>query len=129
MVFMQDNAPIHTAYATKKQLEDNAIPLLDWPPYSPDLNPIEHIQWHLKAMVKKMFPDLEKLGIGEEALVALERALIIAQGEVDETIIQSCLESLYRRRDIVITAKGQYIKYQCSYSQSIFNQKVIFNYL
>lgn len=111
MVFMQDNAPIHTAYVTKKWFEDNAIPLLDWPPYSPDLNPIEHIWWHLKAMVKKMFPDLEKLGKGEEALAALERALIIAWDEVDETIIESCLKSLCRRRDAVIAAKGWHTKY------------------
>ena len=58
-----------------------------------------------------MFPDLEKLGIGEEALVALERALTIAWDEVDETIIQSYLESLCRRRDIVIAAKGWHTKY------------------
>ena len=111
MVFMQDNTPIHTVHATKKWFEDNAIPLLDWPPYSPDLNPIEHIWWHLKAMVKKMFPDLKKLGTGEEALAALERALIIAWDEVDETIIESCLESLCRRRDTVIAAKGWHTKY------------------
>ena len=111
MVFMQDNAPIYTAYATKKWFEENAIPLLDWPPYSPDLNPIEHVWWHLKAMVKKMFPELEKLGKGEEALVALEKALIIAWDKVDKTIIESCLKSLCRRRDAVIAAKGWHTKY------------------
>jgi transposase len=42
MVFMQDNAPIHTAHIIKDWLEEMAIEVLEWPPYSPDLNPIEH---------------------------------------------------------------------------------------
>jgi transposase len=40
LVFMQDNAPIHKARTVCRWFEDLAIPLLDWPPYSPDLNPI-----------------------------------------------------------------------------------------
>ena len=42
--FMQDNASIHTATKVKWWFEERGIILLkDWPPYSPDLNPIEHI--------------------------------------------------------------------------------------
>ena len=41
--FQQDNASIHKAGITKTWFEENAISLLDWPPHSPDLNPIEHI--------------------------------------------------------------------------------------
>jgi len=38
MEFMQDNAPIHTANIIKNWFDEHGIPLVDWPPYSPDLN-------------------------------------------------------------------------------------------
>jgi hypothetical protein len=43
LTFMHDNAPIHSAKKVTKWLQDNAIPSMEWPPYSPDLNPIEHM--------------------------------------------------------------------------------------
>ena len=122
MIFMQDNAPIHTARTVKKWFEDMAIPLLDQPPYSPDLNPIKYIQWYLKAKVLELFPELKDLGAGKEAKEALEQALIIAQDSIDETIIESYIKSMYRRRDIVIIAKGWHTKYQRSYSISKFKK-------
>src|SRR5437763_1055272 len=49
MKFMQDNAPIHTAGKVKRWLKESGIEVIDWPLYSPDLNPIE-IVW---AWIKK----------------------------------------------------------------------------
>ena len=77
-----------------------AIPLLDWPPYSPDLNPIEHIWWHLKAKVLELFPELKERRAGEEAKEAPERALIIAWDSVDDTIIESYMESMCKRGEM-----------------------------
>jgi transposase len=42
-MFIQDNNRIHTAKKVKSWLQDNGIPLLDWAPYSSDMNPIEHV--------------------------------------------------------------------------------------
>jgi len=42
-LFMQDNAPIHRARIVTEWLAQNNVSTIEWPPYSPDLNPIEHI--------------------------------------------------------------------------------------
>jgi hypothetical protein len=41
MIFIQDNALIHTAQLIKDWFKNNAIPVLEWPPYSLDLNLIK----------------------------------------------------------------------------------------
>lgn len=50
-VLMQDNAPCHTARMIKKYLSDEGVTMLEWPPYSPDLNPIENIWNWIKQKV------------------------------------------------------------------------------
>ena len=49
LVFQQDNAPTHKASIIKNFFRENEWEVLDWPPYSPDLNIIENL-W---AIVKK----------------------------------------------------------------------------
>ena len=76
LIFMQDNATIHIAHAVRNWFQAIAIPLVDWPPYFPDLNPIEHVWYHLKKLVLQKYSDLEGMGKGEEAIKALENALV-----------------------------------------------------
>ena len=42
-IFMHDNAPIHTAHLIREWLEEHNVDVMDWPLYSPDLNPIENL--------------------------------------------------------------------------------------
>ena len=75
LIFMQDNAPIHKASIITKFLEENGVKVLKWPPYSPDLNPIEHLWFLLKEMVYKVNPDIRKLTGDKEIKEALGKAL------------------------------------------------------
>ena len=53
LVFQQDNAPVHTASLRKNFFHENEWEVLDWPPYSPDLNIFENL-W---AIVKRMLAE------------------------------------------------------------------------
>jgi hypothetical protein len=56
---MQDNAAIHTTHKVREWFRERGIIVIDWPPYSPDLNPIEHIWWVLKKMLTEDYPHLD----------------------------------------------------------------------
>ena len=43
LTFQHDNARPHVARVCRDFLNQNNVQVLDWPPYSPDLNPIEHL--------------------------------------------------------------------------------------
>ena len=43
VIFQQDGASCHTATLTERLLKRNKMKFFDWPPQSPDLNPIENL--------------------------------------------------------------------------------------
>ena len=53
MHFQHDNAPPHKAKITQEVLMNSKISVLEWPPFSPDINPIENIWWIFKQKVQQ----------------------------------------------------------------------------
>ena len=59
-VFQHDNAPIHTACSTRQWLRDNNVTVLEWPPNSPDANPIENLWRDVKTAANRHHPRMQE---------------------------------------------------------------------
>jgi transposase len=108
---MQDGASIHIAKAVKAWFKDNGIPVEDWPPYSPDMNPIEHAWFPLKKYVLENYPELLTMGDSEEAVQALGKALIEAWNSLPDSLFHALIDSMPRRVQALYDAKGWHTKY------------------
>ena len=112
-LFMQDNASIHCAKKVKAWFAAKGITqLMDWPPYSPDLNPIEHIWWHLKTRCYEMFPEVAAdKSESEHARQRLESCLQAAWDTLDQELFDTLGASISARIEAIIKAKGWHTKY------------------
>jgi len=110
-IFMQDNAPIHTAKIIQKYLDDEVISVLEWPPYSPDLNPIENLWAILKDRISTRYLHLKDIGKCQAALDEFADAICKEWALLEPEIIENCIRSLPSRMKVVIEAKGWYTRY------------------
>ena len=110
--FQQDNAPVHKAKIIGQLFPDHKIPVDDHPPYSPDLNPIEHIWVHLKRKLHKIHPDIASTTRGLDRVRArLIEALPEVWDSPPESLFERLWQSMPERVAAVIAAKGWYTRY------------------
>lgn len=109
--FQQDNARIHNFGGTPEWLQINGIEYIDWPPHSPDLNPIEHVWKALKDILIQRYPSISDLTNCEADIAKMKGWLQEAWRAIPQDLIRRLIESLPRRLRAVIRARGYYTKY------------------
>ena len=101
-MFQHDNDPKHTAGKIKEYLQNADINVLEWPPYSPDLNPIEHLWKVLDEQTIERRPKNEN---GLYELLKNEWA------NIPKETIEKLVKSMPRRCATVIENDGFPTKY------------------
>ena len=110
--FQQDNAPVHKAKVISHFFQNNKIPVDNHPPYSPDLNPIEHVWVHLKRQLHRKHPDIATTPGGPDRVRArLIEVLPEVWDSLPESIFERLWQSMPDRVAAVIAAKGWYTRY------------------
>jgi ketohexokinase/beta-glucosidase len=103
MVLMQYNATPHTARTTQQMLQGHNIRILDWPPCSLDLNPIEHVWYEIDRRVRQL-PQPQNLA-------QLERNFVNTWTNLPQRFLFNYVNSMRTRCLAVIRANGGHTRY------------------
>ena len=116
VVFQQDNATPHSSPVTRKWLEDEAkkhgFSIMQWPPNSPDLNPIEHLWSHVKRELHRQYPDTWHLkGSPDTIRNILKERIHKIWWDMGSTVLKRLIESMPHRVRAVLDARGNVTGY------------------
>jgi len=100
MLFMQNNAPGHAVTNTKAFLNQLAIVVINWPPYSPDLNPIETLWKHMKKWLQEEYEEC-KFKNYDDLKFRVNRAWEVV---VTPGLLRELIESMPSRMQAIIEA-------------------------
>jgi len=104
LIFQQDNARPHVARVCQGVLATHNIDPLDWPPYSPDLSPIEHLWDELDRRVRarQHVP---------ATLDQLRTALLEEWENIPIRRINALMNSMHKRIRAATDARGGHTRY------------------
>ncbi|KAJ5267693.1 transposable element tc3 transposase [Penicillium angulare] len=108
---MQDNAPVHTANVVKDWLREQPFEVMEWPPHSPDLNPIENLWALLKTKIYDIHPELHTMPDNDETLKHLVSYAQEAWSEIDLSVLENLAETMSNRVQEIIENDGWYTSY------------------
>ena len=108
--FQHDNAPCHKSGLTKENLQRREIPVINGPPYSPDLNLIEHVRVRMKNFIQADYRrcryDPQRI-----AFTDLRSLILVVWDKVPDDFITKLYDSWWDRCRAVIEAEGGVTKY------------------
>lgn len=100
--FQQDNWSVHTAGTSQAWFHNHGIDLIDWPAWSPDLNPIENLWNDLKRRVYAHH---------SKTIEELEYWIGIEWQATDLNFISDICKSMPKRLQLVLANHGHKISY------------------
>ncbi|GFW90460.1 transposable element Tcb2 transposase [Trichonephila clavipes] len=103
-IFMDDNVRPHRTLAVEELLESEDITRMDWPAYSPDLNPIEHV---CDALGRRITARLHH----PENTQQLKQMLIEEWVLLPQEMLHQLVLSMRRRCVATIAVRGGHIPY------------------
>ncbi|KAJ3441128.1 transposable element-related [Anaeramoeba flamelloides] len=99
-LLMQDGAPAHTSNSTKEYLSNKCLVLKNWPPNSPDLNPIENLWGIMGRRISKESPNSER---------KLELIVRKVWKNIEWEVIGNLINSMEKRLRLVVELNGESI--------------------
>ena len=116
----QDNARIHTSNIVQRFFTRYNIDVADHPPYSPDLNPIEHASMLIKRQVTECYPDLQNTSGSVDTVKAqLAEVLPVCWEKILETQFDTLSKSMPDRVQAVIEANAWQTRHKVPLGQVV----------
>jgi transposase len=103
--FQQDSAPAHRANTTQEWCRDNLpefITAQEWPPYSPDLNPLDYSIWGIL--------ESKACATAHKSVDSLKRSLLRAWDEIDVNVLCGAVDQFPKRLNACVKANGGYFE-------------------
>ncbi|MBW0549197.1 hypothetical protein O181_088912 [Austropuccinia psidii MF-1] len=103
LTLMRDGAPIHTSRVSQDWHERNGLVKLQWPPHSPDMNPIENLWKKIELQVSTFYQP--------QPMDELQAAITAAWNDIPSQHLDQLFKTMPKRRQEIIDRHGGPINY------------------